>query len=112
MFYNKLKEVCEIKKIKLTPMLKELGISPGNTEQWKKDTLPNGKILIKLANKLNCSVDYLLEIENKEENNLTKEEKELLKKWNKLDVTEKDFINEKINTLIEIKERKRNKLSC
>jgi transcriptional regulator with XRE-family HTH domain len=60
MFYDRLKMICDEKGVKMTPLLKELGISPGNTEKWKNGTLPNGKILIKLAEKLNCSTDYLL----------------------------------------------------
>ena len=61
MFYDRLKKICDEKEIKITPMLKELKIGQGNTKKWKEGTLPNGKILIKLAEKLECSTDYLLE---------------------------------------------------
>ena len=60
MFYERLNELCKKRNLKLTNVLKELNISMGNTSKWKNGTLPNGKILIMLAKRLNVSVDYLL----------------------------------------------------
>lgn len=61
MFYERLKAVCNDKGVKITPLLKELGISTGITGNWKKDILPKCEILIKIADKLEVSTDYLLE---------------------------------------------------
>ena len=61
MFYDRLKGMCNKKNIKITPLLKELKISPGNTADWKIGKIPNGKILKDIADKLECSTDYLLE---------------------------------------------------
>ena len=42
-------------------LLKEINVSQSSGTEWKKnDTLPNGKILMKISEKLNISVDYLL----------------------------------------------------
>ena len=60
MFFSILQSRCSEKGIKITPLLAELGLSKGNISKWKSGTLPNGEILIKLANRLDCSVDYLL----------------------------------------------------
>lgn len=60
MFFNILQSECTKKGIKLTPLLTELELSKGNISKWKNGTLPNGEILIKIADYLGCSVDYLL----------------------------------------------------
>ena len=40
---------------------KEIGISSGIVTKWKTvGSLPNGETLIKIADYLDCSVDYLL----------------------------------------------------
>lgn len=61
MFYDRLNDTCKKRNLKITNVLKELNISMGNTSKWKTGTIPNGKILILLADKLGVSVDYLLE---------------------------------------------------
>lgn len=60
MFYDRLQTRCEEMGIKITPLVNELGISSGSISRWKAGTLPNGETLLKLASRLDCSVDYLL----------------------------------------------------
>ena len=60
MFFDILQNRCTEKGIKVTPLLLNLGLSKGNISKWKNGTLPNGEILIKIADYLDCSVDYLL----------------------------------------------------
>lgn len=60
MFYDRLTERCAELGLKLTPLVTELGYSSGAIGRWKAGTLPNGDILVKLARRLECSVDYLL----------------------------------------------------
>ncbi|MDO4301764.1 MAG: helix-turn-helix transcriptional regulator [Clostridia bacterium] len=69
MFYDRLNDICKNQNLKITNVLKELNISMGNTSKWKNGTIPNGKILILLADKLGVSVDYLLERTNNPEVN-------------------------------------------
>ena len=57
-------------------MLKELGLSTGSTGNWKKGQLPKGDILMKIADYLNTSIDYIIFGEYRD--NLTDEEKYLL----------------------------------
>lgn len=53
--------MCMIRKTKPNPVAKEIGISSGIITKWKNvGTLPNGETLIKIADYLDCSVDYLL----------------------------------------------------
>jgi len=59
-FYERLLNLCKQKNVVLTPLLKKLNISTGATGRWKDGQTPGGEILIKLADALDCSVDYLL----------------------------------------------------
>ena len=60
MFYDNLKEACEIKGKKITPTVIECGGKAGSIAGWKKGAFPNSEIVMKLAKKLNVSTDYLL----------------------------------------------------
>ncbi|MDE5584119.1 MAG: helix-turn-helix domain-containing protein [Ruminococcus sp.] len=59
-FYERLREICKKKGTTVTNMLSKLGISTGSTGNWKKGQLPKGDILIKIADYLNTSIDYIL----------------------------------------------------
>lgn len=67
LFYDKLQERCHELNIRVTPLVNELGISSGAIGRWKSGTLPNGETLLKLAARLNCSVDYLLGVTDQKE---------------------------------------------
>ena len=69
-FYDRLESMCEMRNIKVTPLLVKLGLSKGSISRWKKGSVPNGEILIKLASSLDCSVDYLLELTDNPEVNI------------------------------------------
>ena len=60
MFFDRLQMRCAEVGIKVTPLVRELGISSGAVGRWKSGTLPNGETLLKLASRLDCTVDYLL----------------------------------------------------
>ena len=62
MFIDNFEHICKIKGLKPTPTLKECGISAGTATNWikKRDVIPDGKTIIKLAKHLNVSTDYLL----------------------------------------------------
>lgn len=60
MFWNRFYELCEMHNTKPNTLAKEIGISSGILTKWKKGTIPSGEMLIKLADYLDCSVDYLL----------------------------------------------------
>ena len=62
MFIDNFEHICKIKGLKPTPTLKECGISAGTATNWikKRDVIPDGKTIIKLAKHLNVSTDYPL----------------------------------------------------
>ena len=60
-FYETIKEICNRKKnITLTEMVKALELSTSMPTNWKRGIIPNGETLIKLADYLGVSIDYLL----------------------------------------------------
>lgn len=60
MFWQRLNELCKEKNVKVTPLVIQLGISPGAISRWKNGSTPKGEILNKFADYFNVSTDYLL----------------------------------------------------
>lgn len=92
MFIDNFIRICEIKGLKPTPTLQECGISPSTATNWVKkgDVIPDGKTIIKLANFLNVSADYLLDVNNSS----SQDETELLNTYRNLtDNGKKKVIN-------------------
>ena len=82
-FWERFYNMCTLKGTKPNPLAKEIGISSGIVTKWKTiGTLPNGETLVKIADYLNCSVDYLLGRTDNPEyaNEFTKE------KYNRLNI--------------------------
>jgi len=88
MFYERLKKICAEKEVSVTAMCDELGLSSGNLSKWKNGSTPGAKIIRKIAEYLNISVDYLLgNTEKKEissETELTEAQRELLRAFSAL----------------------------
>ncbi len=61
MFWDRFYALCIEKGIKPNPLGKQLGISSGIISHWKDGGMPNGDNVIKIADALDCSVDYLFE---------------------------------------------------
>lgn len=60
MFWDNFYYACLQKGTKPNPLAKELQIASGSMTSWKNGKLPNGETLLKIANYLDVSVDYLL----------------------------------------------------
>ena len=60
MFFARFEERCKQKNVKPTPLITAIGLSKGNLSKWRNGTVPTGDILAKIADSLDCSVDYLL----------------------------------------------------
>jgi len=63
-FFERIKALCDERGIKITNLLSELGMSPGNLTRWKNGTVPDGNTLVKLAQYFNVTTDYLLGIDD------------------------------------------------
>lgn len=60
MFYDNLKKICDERKTSISAVAKSLNLDKSIGTTWKRGVSPTGDVLIKLSNKLDCSVDYLL----------------------------------------------------
>lgn len=61
MFWNTFYDLCISKGTKPNPLCKELSISSATLTKWKtQGVIPTGENLLKIADALSCSVDYLL----------------------------------------------------
>lgn len=60
MFYEQLKKACKMRKTSVTAVLKQIGIGTANGTYWKNGSVPSSDIVVKLAELLNVSTDYLL----------------------------------------------------
>ena len=59
-FYERLRALCRERHTSITTMLIELDMSTGCSANWKKGQLPKGEILIKIADYLDTSIDYMV----------------------------------------------------
>lgn len=60
MFWNVFYKLCEENNTKPNAVAKTIGVSSATCTKWKNGTIPNGETLLKLADYLDVSVDYLL----------------------------------------------------
>ena len=60
MFWDNLMAECDRQGIKVTPLIKELGISSGNLSSWKKGGNVHSDSLLAIAQRLGVTTDYLL----------------------------------------------------
>jgi transcriptional regulator with XRE-family HTH domain len=60
-FYEQFKRACSENSTTVTDIVKELKISNGSLSNWKNGIIPNGDTLIKIADRLNVPIDYLLD---------------------------------------------------
>lgn len=63
MFWNIFYDLCKSKGTSPTAVCLEIGLSNAAATGWKNGTLPKADVLVKIANHLGCSVDYLLGIQ-------------------------------------------------
>ena len=60
MFYTQLQKACKNKGTSITATLKAIGIGTANGTYWKNGSVPASDIVVKLAEFLDVTTDYLL----------------------------------------------------
>ena len=100
MFYDNLKQVCDRKGLKITPVVAECGGAKGSITNWKNGAIPNSEIVIRLAERLNVSTDILL-LGSEKCTVKSNEENELLELFNNLSSIDKGKIIERAEVLAE-----------
>lgn len=101
-FIERLTFLLEAKRIKQAELADYCDIRPATISDWKtRGTLPSSEIAIKIAKRLDVSLDFLLTGENKEDAGLvlSPEEEELLSNYRQLSEDAKSMINIQIAAL-------------
>lgn len=60
MFWERYKSLCNQIGKSPNALAKEIGAKTSACTYWKNGTIPNGETLLKIADYLDCSIDYLL----------------------------------------------------
>ncbi|MDE7279928.1 MAG: hypothetical protein K2N26_09420, partial [Oscillospiraceae bacterium] len=99
-------QICSEKGTTPTAVALKLGLSRGNVASWRKGCDPSINILTQLVVELNCSADYLLGLDTEPNRKgslpmLSKNEKECLYKFRRLNDTEQGKILERMEMLLE-----------
>ncbi len=98
MFWDNLEAACKANGIKVTPLLKELGISTGNIGRWQKGGSVTSDCVVTLAKRLNVTTDFLLTGEHKIEGSgdplpdATQAEVDMVLMFRQLPAAQKEFI--------------------
>lgn len=92
-FATNLRRICQEKGTSPTKLCIELGLSTNKVSLWNKGGLPKRDVLIKLAQKLDCSVmDFFADEEaliSKTEFALDEDEKDIIRLFRMLDRKQK-----------------------
>lgn len=95
MFYENLLKLCEMKGVKLTNVLNDLGIGSGSMSRWKKGVKPQARILTTLSDYFGVSIDYLLDPDNEkavQPHIMRESTAEAMEVFDKLSDSDRDFI--------------------
>lgn len=101
MFYERLKSACRIANTTVTATLKAIGIGTANGTYWKNGSIPSSDIIVKLAEFLNVSTDYLL-LGTESFGTVSEEQKKILNVFETLSPIDKARVIERAETLAEL----------
>ena len=105
MFIDIISSLCAERGEKLTPLLKELGLSPGNIQRWRDGATVNSDILLSFSKHFGVSVDYLLTgknwISDTERDSFSDGEKELVSMLRILPDSSREFIYDSVKVAYE-----------
>lgn len=106
MFIDTITALCAERGEKLTPLMKELKLSPGNVQRWRDGATVNSDILLAFSKHFGVSVDYLLTGKNwsddtEPDDGITDYEKQLVMMFRLLPDMSQEFIYDSVKTAYE-----------
>lgn len=105
MFIDTITSLCAERGEKLTPLMKELKLSPGNVQRWRDGATVNSDILLAFSKHFGVSVDYLLTGKNWSDDAdaelFTDFECELIEMLRALPEASREFIFDSVKTAYE-----------
>lgn len=100
MNYSLFEELCKKNRTNPTALSKKIGLSKGNTSNWKNGGNPSVDILCKIADELDCTTDALLGREENQTIKLMTDEQELLDNYRHLADEDKNEVSAKARELV------------
>lgn len=93
MFYENLEAILKERNSNINKFAKEIGIKQQTIANWKNRSVPSAEYIKKIAEHLNISADYLLEIEVQHNSgSLTAQEEQLIECFRSADDRGKELI--------------------
>lgn len=99
MFYDNFEKACNLKGEKPNPVAIKCGGTKGSASSWKKGSSPNSDIVVKIAEHLNVSTDYLL---LGKEPSIPTEYKKLISSYQKLSLENQKMALRLMNTMYDV----------
>lgn len=99
MFYENFEKACTLKGEKPNPVAVKCGGTKSSASSWKKGSSPNSDIVIRIAEYLGVSTDYLLLGKEPE---LSDKQQQLLDLFNQLSEENQAKIIERAETLLDM----------
>lgn len=99
MFYDNFEKACNLKGEKPNPVAIKCGGTKGSASSWKKGSSPNSDIVVKIAEHLNVSTDYLL---LGKEPSIPTEYKKLISSYQKLSPENQKMALRLMNTMYDV----------
>lgn len=100
MFYERFIQLCENNNEKPTNVLKSIGVSSGNLNNWKNGASVKSDILIQLSEHFNVSIDYLLGKTEIMNDKLSDDTLELVKMIDRLSLIDRSKVIVMIDELV------------
>lgn len=100
MFYERFIQLCENNNEKPTNVLKSIGVSSGNLNNWKNGASVKSDILIQLSEHFNVSIDYLLGKTESMNDKLSDDTLELVKMIDRLSLIDRSKVIVMIDELV------------
>lgn len=93
MFYENLESILKERHSNINQFSKEIGISQATMQKWKTRPNPTAEYIIKIAEYLNVSADYLLDIKIKHDvTRINAFEEQLIENYREADERGKELI--------------------
>ncbi len=98
MNYENLKAACKAKGTSLTAYVESIGLDTGNTGRWRHGGNPSIPVLVRMANDLEVTTDYLLgRADNPSRDTAPPDEHWLVKAYNRASDDDKGIVNLALN---------------
>ena len=99
MFWERYESLCKKVDKKPSRVAAEIGFSSTMVTKYKNGAIPNGDILVKIADYFSVTVDYLLGHDSISDDSVPEEDKSTMTSFTELSDTDKRLVSDLIKSL-------------